>query len=203
MPQEDGSTTWERIVAFKERAATLQGEGGPKKGHYVEIIGYRHERQEKGRDGRVRRAALGPALAPHTMSNEREPIRLPPYKHGPKPVQRAYERRVADDLRHPTQAALERVRAQQVRLEREFARPGRFALGLVVATPGAHRAMAEAVHLPLEFLLRTKQEDWGELPAVHEGSRILSAYRTRLDATLWVITEWDRSATTLLLPEEY
>ena len=38
---------------------------------------------------------------------------------------------------------------------------------------------------------------------MHEGARIISAYRTRSDATLWVITEWDRSATTLLLPEEY
>ena len=55
MPQEDGSTTWERIVAFNERATRLQGEQGPKKGQYVEIIGYRHERQEQGRDGRVRR----------------------------------------------------------------------------------------------------------------------------------------------------
>jgi hypothetical protein len=38
---------------------------------------------------------------------------------------------------------------------------------------------------------------------VREGSRVFSAYRTRLDQTLWCITEWDRSATTLLLPEEY
>jgi hypothetical protein len=57
-----------------------------------------------------------------------------------------------------------------------------------------------------------KHGDWGELPpedvaanewAVLEGSRVFSAYRTRLDETLWVITEWDRSVTTLLLPEEY
>jgi hypothetical protein len=52
----------------------------------------------------------------------------------------------------------------------------------------------------------------GELPeedvrenarALHDGTRLFSAYRTRTDEKLWVITEWDRSATTLLLPEEY
>ena len=53
--QDDGSTKWERVVAFKERATKLQGESGPKKGKYVEVIGYRHERDEKGRGGRVRR----------------------------------------------------------------------------------------------------------------------------------------------------
>ena len=142
------------------------------------------------------------------MDREREPTRLPTYTT----VLRAYERRVEDYLRHPTQAALERVRAQQLRLEQEPAKPGRFALGRTVWTAGAQEALVAAAHSPLEFLLRHKQGDWGELPAedvaaneraVAEGSRIFSSYRTRLDATLWVITEWDRSATTLLLPEEY
>jgi hypothetical protein len=39
--------------------------------------------------------------------------------------------------------------------------------------------------------------------AVEDGTRILSAYRTSLGVKLWVITEADRSATTLLLPEDY
>jgi hypothetical protein len=39
--------------------------------------------------------------------------------------------------------------------------------------------------------------------SVLNGFRILSAYRTRNDVRIWVITEADRSATTLLLPEEY
>ncbi len=38
--------------------------------------------------------------------------------------------------------------------------------------------------------------------ALRHGARLLSAYRTRLDEKLWVITEWDRSATTLLLPAD-
>lgn len=39
--------------------------------------------------------------------------------------------------------------------------------------------------------------------ALLHGSRLLSAYRTRLATKFWVITEADRSATTVLLPEEY
>jgi hypothetical protein len=69
-----------------------------------------------------------------------------------------------------------------------------------------------AAQLPAEFLLRHRHGDWGDLDpedrranerALRLGDRLLSSYRTRLDAKLWIITEWDRSATTLLLPEEY
>ena len=55
--------------------------------------------------------------------------------------------------------------------------------------------------------------DWGELSeedrrenelSVKEGFRILSAYKLpRTGVKLWIITEADRSATTLLLPDEY
>ena len=54
--------------------------------------------------------------------------------------------------------------------------------------------------------------DWGELPpedvrenewSLAHGARLFSSYRTRTDEKLWVITERDRSVTTLLLPEEY
>jgi hypothetical protein len=38
---------------------------------------------------------------------------------------------------------------------------------------------------------------------LQQGSRLLSSYRTSAGDKLWVITEADRSATTLLLPEEY
>lgn len=88
----------------------------------------------------------------------------------------------------------------------------RFALGQVVATPGALEALEEAGQLPQEFLHRHVVGDWGELDehdrqanerAVHGGDRILSAYRTKKGAKLWVITEYDRSVTTLLLPGEY
>ena len=39
--------------------------------------------------------------------------------------------------------------------------------------------------------------------SVREGFRILSAYRLRTGVKIWVITEADRSATTVLLPSEY
>ena len=54
--------------------------------------------------------------------------------------------------------------------------------------------------------------DWGDLEdedkkenelSVKEGFRILSAYKLETDVKVWVITEWDRSVTTFLLPSEY
>jgi hypothetical protein len=88
----------------------------------------------------------------------------------------------------------------------------RFPLGRIVATPGALRALAQANQSPFEFLERHQAGDWGELCeedkrenefSVRNGFRILSAYRTRNDVKLWVITEADRSCTTLLRPHEY
>jgi hypothetical protein len=97
-------------------------------------------------------------------------------------------------------------------LYRELAKPGKFDLGQVLMTPGANAALLAAEHVPPEFLLRHKHGDWGDLCAedrrenersLRVGSRLLSSYQTRTEGKLWVITEWDRSATTLLLPEEY
>lgn len=88
----------------------------------------------------------------------------------------------------------------------------KFPLGRVVATPGALEALAEAGQLPLLFVSRHARGDWGELPpedvrenerALKEGSRLFSSYKTARGEKIWVITEADRSATTLLLPEEY
>ena len=45
-----------------------------------------------------------------------------------------------------------------------------------------------------------KQEnEW----SIEQGLRILSAYTTSAGDRIWVLTEADRSATTILLPEEY
>jgi hypothetical protein len=88
----------------------------------------------------------------------------------------------------------------------------RFPLGQVVATPGALRALEKAEQAPQEFLDRHANGDWGEVPdedkqenefSVQRGLRILSAYTTSAGDQLWVMTEADRSATTLLLPGEY
>jgi hypothetical protein len=88
----------------------------------------------------------------------------------------------------------------------------RFELGRVVATPGALRALERAEQLPAEFLDRHVNGDWGDVPdedkqenefSVEHGFRIVSAYTTSASEKIWVITEADRSYTTLLLPSEY
>jgi hypothetical protein len=88
----------------------------------------------------------------------------------------------------------------------------KFPLGQLVATPGAIQAMQESGQTPDFFLERHVMGDWGEVgaqdwrlndEALKEGSRILSAYRTLKGKKLWVITEADRSLTTILLPDEY
>jgi len=88
----------------------------------------------------------------------------------------------------------------------------KFSLGQLVATPGALQALAEAGQSPLEFVRRHQAGDWGEVPAedvrendysVTHGFRLLSAYTLSTGVRVWLITEADRSATTILLPDEY
>jgi len=59
---------------------------------------------------------------------------------------------------------------------------------------------------------RHARGDWGDLDehdlqenerALKEGSRLFSAYGARDGTKFWIITEWDRSVTTVLLPEDY
>jgi hypothetical protein len=87
-----------------------------------------------------------------------------------------------------------------------------FDLGQVVGTPGALQALQEAELEPIEILIRHLTGDWGNLDdedkkenelSVEQGFRILSAYELETGAKVWVITEWDRSVTTILLPEDY
>ena len=88
----------------------------------------------------------------------------------------------------------------------------RFALGRVVATPAALSALEKAEQHPAEFLDRHVSGDWGEVPeadkqenevSVEQGFRILSAYTTSAGDRIWVLTEADRSVTSILLPSEY
>lgn len=90
--------------------------------------------------------------------------------------------------------------------------PPRFSLGRVLATPGALALLDRTGMNVLMLLARHQSGDWGDVPredaaenqfAVANGLRILSSYRTSPTERLWIITEADRSATTLLLPEEY
>ena len=88
-----------------------------------------------------------------------------------------------------------------------------FPLGQIVATPGALSALGEAGIEAEALLNRHICGDWGELDqqdkeendlSLKEGFRIFSAYLLpRSGQRIWVITEADRTATTLLLPDEY
>ena len=83
-------------------------------------------------------------------------------------------------------------------------------LGQTVITAQA----ADALH-PVDVLNalgRHARGDWGEVCAedaaenelsITEGARLLSAYTDRSGVKFWIITEWDRSSTTVLLPEDY
>src|SRR4029453_15119249 len=91
-------------------------------------------------------------------------------------------------------------------------RAPRFPPGDIVATPGALDALREAQQEPLELLRRHQQGDWGDLDeedkaenefSLEHDLRLLSAYTLPTQVKIWVITEWDRSVTTLLLPAEY
>src|SRR6202521_1867435 len=88
----------------------------------------------------------------------------------------------------------------------------RFALGQTFITPGAEEALQIAGQTAIEFLRRHMSQDWGELSeddvrenelSLEEGFRLLSNYRTVKGQAIWIITEADRSATTVLLPSEY
>jgi hypothetical protein len=85
-----------------------------------------------------------------------------------------------------------------------------FRLGAVYITANAERTLEPAD--VIRALVRHTRGDWGELDpedwqaneqALVEGGRLLSVYRDGNDVRFYIITEWDRSATTVLLPEDY
>jgi len=85
-----------------------------------------------------------------------------------------------------------------------------FPLGHIVATPNA---LSRLSHDDILSGLRRHQAgDWGDLDehdraenerSLKEGFRLLSAYHTAAATEFWIITEADRSTTTVLLPEDY
>lgn len=86
----------------------------------------------------------------------------------------------------------------------------RFALGSLYLTEGIQELLThEQVRA---VLYRHGAGDWGDLDledreanerALEDGSRVLSRYHAADGRAFWVLTEGDRSATTVLLPEEY
>lgn len=86
-----------------------------------------------------------------------------------------------------------------------------FSIGRLLATPGAIEYLAKQGLTPFDLINRHSNGDWGDLgvsdrklndQAVMDGSRILSAYLVT-GVKLYVITERDRSYTTILLASEY
>ena len=87
-----------------------------------------------------------------------------------------------------------------------------FALGQLLATPGALELLEIHQLTALPFVLRHVSGDWGDIcaedrqsnaEALQYGYRLMSVYELSKTERLWIITEADRSSTTLLLPEEY
>lgn len=90
--------------------------------------------------------------------------------------------------------------------------PPRFTLGRLIMTEGVDALIHQGRLNPLPYLRRHVRADWGDLceadrrqnnAALQAGDRLLSSYPIAPDLTLWIITESDRSVTTLLLPSEY
>ncbi|WP_427500902.1 hypothetical protein ACQE3E_17745 [Methylomonas sp. MED-D] len=87
-----------------------------------------------------------------------------------------------------------------------------FNLGQTVATPGALETLHSLGMTGLELLKRHHCGDWGDLDAediatnnaaLNNGARLFSSYQITNQIKIWIITEADRSVTTLMLPEEY
>lgn len=86
----------------------------------------------------------------------------------------------------------------------------RFQLGRLVITPNAMETLTpDDVQ---EGLQRHVSGDWGRVCiedrlendlSLRDGFRLLSAYDARNGKRFWIITEWDRSVTTVLLPADY
>jgi hypothetical protein len=98
------------------------------------------------------------------------------------------------------------------KLKAEIGRKELFPLGKTFITPGAAEALDCSGETAEDFLARHRTGDWGLVGkddwnendiSVSLDLKILSAYRTTKGERLWVITEADRSYTTVLLPDEY
>ncbi len=94
-----------------------------------------------------------------------------------------------------------------------LASQARFSPGQVVMTVGVDELVRQGRLNPTPYLRRHLHGDWGDL---HDSDRrqndaalksredrLFSSYQDTRDLKLWIITEWDRSVTTLLLPSEY
>lgn len=88
----------------------------------------------------------------------------------------------------------------------------RFPMGQPAITPAAEAVLHAASIHPLRLLARHIHGDWGDLPvediaanelALLTSKRLLSSYTLSGNVKVWIITEADRSVTTILMPDEY
>ena len=126
-----------------------------------------------------------------------------------------YNRQYQADLANFCEQWAKNLRSQgwlQNAVKRQLSGTHLFDLGQVVATPGALAALESASQTAEELISRHVSGDWGMLPpedvqanedALTSGGRLLSAYLLNDQTKIWIISEWDRSVTTLLLPSEY
>jgi hypothetical protein len=87
-----------------------------------------------------------------------------------------------------------------------------FDFGFIVAAPGAIRALNSNNEKAATYLIRHVSGDWSEMSevdqmqnayAVQKGLRVFSSFVLACGKKMWIVTEWDRSVTTLLMPAEY
>ena len=90
---------------------------------------------------------------------------------------------------------------------------GKFPLGKLVVTRAVMDWLKEhnLVKSIGSILERHHNGDWGEMgeedcasneQALKHNLRLMSAYTVK-DTKVWIITEWDRSITTILFPDDY
>ena len=86
-----------------------------------------------------------------------------------------------------------------------------FRLGLYTVTPEASRVIEESGQDPTDFFVRHIRGDWGSVSpeecarndaAIDSGGPLHSVYKTLLGKTIWIMTEADRSKTTVMLPDD-
>jgi hypothetical protein len=87
-----------------------------------------------------------------------------------------------------------------------------FPPGKILITDGAAKLLYAKPEAASSLVMRHLRGDWGDMDAhdrqvnneaLRDGFRLFSQYTLLSGARIWIITEADRSATTILLPEEY
>lgn len=155
-------------------------------------------------------------MKPEYTFNEALSIREDEITPDPNPAWRraltAYTGLTDAYLAHPDEDVLRRIWNHQDQLDSLLMLSGKFPLGRLLMTLGARDAMQEQFHAPVEFLIRHRHGDWGDLDrhdqgvneeALRKGQRLLSSYPMRHEGRIWAITEADRSSSCLVLPSEY